>query len=124
MSHKVTQTPGMNNVTLLESTAKARGVRIDIKPQKVELYSETVSADAALYLKDWSYPVAINFATGNVQYDNYEGKWGAEDELDAFVQEYRLQLAEAAMTELYGPQGWRVERRAAENGVMQVVAVQ
>jgi hypothetical protein len=44
-------------------------------------------------LPDWLYPVVLNTATGQVQFDNYEGRWGEQKELDRFLQLYAVEKA-------------------------------
>jgi len=42
----------------------------------------------AVQLPDWVYPVVCNTATGQVQYDNFNGRWGDHKHLDKFLQAY------------------------------------
>jgi hypothetical protein len=44
-------------------------------------------------LPGWEYPAVIDTASGNVQYDNYGGKWGNPREWDRFVQAYTVEKA-------------------------------
>jgi hypothetical protein len=44
-------------------------------------------------LPDWLYPVVFDPATGQVQYDNYEGVWGDRKHLDRFMQVYAVEKA-------------------------------
>lgn len=44
-------------------------------------------------LPGWSYPVVCNLQTGQVQYDNYQGHWGEQKHLDAFLQGYAVEKA-------------------------------
>ena len=41
-------------------------------------------------LPGWAYPVVVNTGTGQVQYDNYNGSWGEQKHLDAFLQSYAI----------------------------------
>jgi hypothetical protein len=41
----------------------------------------------------WQYPAVIDLATGTVQYDNFEGRWGEQRHLDRFVQMYTVEKA-------------------------------
>jgi hypothetical protein len=71
-------------------------------------------------LPGWKYPVAIDTATGEIHYDNYNGRWGAIEQFDRFHQEYALQAAEAEAGELIA-QGYSLERIALDNGDVQLV---
>jgi hypothetical protein len=44
-------------------------------------------------LPGWQFPVVVNTTTGAVDYDNYNGSWGAQKELDAFLQAYAVEKA-------------------------------
>lgn len=45
-------------------------------------------------LPDWNYPVVIDVNTGRVDFDNFEGRWGAQKELDNFLQKYAVEKAQ------------------------------
>jgi hypothetical protein len=44
-------------------------------------------------LPGWVYPVVVQPQTGSVQFDNYGGKWGRQEELDLFLQAYAVEKA-------------------------------
>jgi len=62
------------------------------KHEKVALYSGEVTG-LAVRLPDWQYPVVIDTASGQVQYDNFEGRWGEQKHLDALLQMYAVEKA-------------------------------
>jgi hypothetical protein len=41
-------------------------------------------------LPEWLYPVVVDTASGQVNYDNYNGGWGDSKHLDAFLQMYAI----------------------------------
>ena len=47
----------------------------------------------AVRLRDWSYPAVCQLETGEVQYDNFNGRWGDQRELDSFLQGYAVEKA-------------------------------
>ena len=51
------------------------------------------AAGLIVRLPDWTYPVVINTTTGQVRYDNYNGAWGNQAELDHFLQIYAVEKA-------------------------------
>ena len=57
-----------------------------------ELYSSTETG-LGIELPEWKYPVVANTDTGQVRYDNYEGRWGSQDHLDKFLQRYAVEKA-------------------------------
>jgi hypothetical protein len=46
-------------------------------------------------LPDWRYPAVCELDTGQVRYDNYGGRWGEQQHLDAFLQAYAVERAKA-----------------------------
>ena len=54
---------------------------------KTKLFSGEVEG-LAVKLPDWIYPVVCNTATGQVQFDNFNGRWGDQKQLDKFMQAY------------------------------------
>ena len=47
----------------------------------------------AVRLRGWNYPVVCDLPTGQLHYDNFEGRWGEQQELDAFLQAYAVERA-------------------------------
>ncbi len=39
-------------------------------------------------LPGWKYPVVFNTESGEARYDNYNGHWGDQQQLDLFLQAY------------------------------------
>ena len=44
-------------------------------------------------LPDWRYPVVCNLSSGELKYDNYNGRWGEQQHLDSFLQAYTVEKA-------------------------------
>ncbi|MDR3638633.1 MAG: hypothetical protein P4L84_32810 [Isosphaeraceae bacterium] len=57
----------------------------------------TLFADEAtgllVRLPDWMYPVVVDTSSGQVRYDNYNGVWGDQVQLDRFLQAYAVEKA-------------------------------
>jgi hypothetical protein len=54
------------------------------------LYSGEVTG-LLVPLPGWNYPLVIDTASGNVQFDHYEGRWGEPARLDQFLQMYAVE---------------------------------
>ena len=52
-----------------------------------QLYSEEASG-LGIELPHWKYPVVANTETGQLKFDNYEGRWGSQEFLGQFLQAY------------------------------------
>ena len=57
-----------------------------------ELFSGKVSG-LAVHLPDWRHPVVCNLASGELKYDNFEGRWGDPARLDQLLQIYAVEKA-------------------------------
>ena len=57
-----------------------------------ELYSSTETG-LGIELPHWKYPVVANTDTGELRYDNYEGRWGSQESLDQLLQMYAVEKA-------------------------------
>jgi hypothetical protein len=42
-------------------------------------------------LPGWNYPVVAHVATGTLAFDNYNGAWGKQEELDKLLQAYAVE---------------------------------
>ena len=91
MSHNVTIKTEVRDAAAVR--AACQRLRLPTPVEGVhELYAGYV-AGLGVQLPDWHYPVVCDLATGQVQYDNYEGSWGAQRHLDAFLQGYAVEKA-------------------------------
>ena len=91
MSHIVTiQTQVRDGVAVAAACQ-----RLDL-PQPVQgrfrLFSSEV-AGLGVQLPGWRYPVVCQAETGELQFDNFEGRWGEQRHLDAFLQGYAVEKA-------------------------------
>ena len=46
-----------------------------------------------VHLPGWRYPLVADTRTGHLRYDNYSGKWGAQEHLDRLMQAYAVEKA-------------------------------
>ena len=76
-----------------EAAVKAACVRLQLpapEHKTVRLFSATVTGLCVL-LPGWRYPVVADLDTGKLAYDNYQGHWGPQAELNKFVQGYAVE---------------------------------
>ena len=59
---------------------------------KVKLFSSSATG-WAVQLPEWRYPVVADINTGTLAYDNYNGRWGEQKQLDRFLQRYAVEKA-------------------------------
>jgi len=58
-----------------------------------DLFSGQKATGVGVMLPNWQYPVVCNTETGEVAFDNYNGRWGKQVELDKFLQAYTIEKA-------------------------------
>ncbi len=65
----------------------------------------------------WQYPIVCNLTTGELSYDNYEGRWGDPVELDRFKQSYAVEKTKIEARK----QGRYVSEQTMADGSVQLV---
>jgi hypothetical protein len=58
----------------------------------VELFSGSAQG-LAVELPGWRYPLVCETTSGTLKFDNYNGAWGDQKELDGFMQAYACEKA-------------------------------
>ena len=61
----------------------------------VKLFSGEVTG-LAVQLPDWQYPICCDLSTGQIRFDNFQGHWGDQKELDRFLQAYAVEVVKSA----------------------------
>lgn len=65
-------------------------------PQPVQGTHRLFSGEIAglgVQLPKWRYPAVCQLETGEIRYDNYNGRWGEQQHLDRFLQMYAVEKA-------------------------------
>lgn len=78
-----------------EQAVKAACTRLSLpvpEHKTVRLFNATATG-LCVQLPGWSYPVVANLQTGQCSYDNYQGHWGRQEELNKFLQAYAVEKA-------------------------------
>jgi hypothetical protein len=91
MSHIVTIQTKLHDPTAIG--AACRRLNLAEPTQGTAKLYKSEATGLIVKLKDWSYPVVIDLASGNVQYDTFNGEWGEQQRLDAFLQAYSVEKA-------------------------------
>jgi hypothetical protein len=89
MSHIVTITTEIRDGTALSSACR----RLQLEPPRqetVRLFSREVTG-TTVRLPDWRYPVVCHLATGQLNYDTFEGRWGNRAHLNRLLQTYAVE---------------------------------
>lgn len=91
MSHIVTIKTEVRDTAAVRAACQRLGVPAPAQG-KTRLFSGEV-AGLAVQLKNWTYPVVCDTASGQLKYDNFQGRWGDPRELDRFLQIYAVERA-------------------------------
>jgi hypothetical protein len=78
-----------------EQAVRAACVRLQLatpETKTIRLFSATATG-LCVQLPGWNYPVVANLQTGSLQYDNYNGAWGRQEELNKYLQAYAVEKA-------------------------------
>ena len=78
-----------------EQAIRAACVRLQLSPPEhktCRLFSNTETG-LAIQLPGWQYPIVCQTDSGSVKFDNYNGHWGEQKHLDAFLQGYAVEKA-------------------------------
>lgn len=86
MSHTVKIETQVKDAAAAEAACRRLGHPIPVMGEH-RLFSGRCSG-LAVQLPDWQYPVVCNLRTGEISYDNFEGRWGNTTYLDRFLQAY------------------------------------
>ena len=91
MSHIVTIEAEVRDRLAVEAACR----RVGLGPP-TEGTAHLFSGEASgllVQLPDWRYPVVCDTSSGRLQYDNFGGRWGAQEELDQLMQAYAVEMA-------------------------------
>jgi hypothetical protein len=91
MSHIVTIKTQIRDAAALAAAC----TRLGLPPPEegtAQLYASRVTGHV-VRLPGWHYPVVVDTAAGRVNFDNYNGAWGSQSELDKLVQAYAVEKA-------------------------------
>ena len=102
-----------------EQAVRAACIRLQLAPPEtktVRLFSATATG-LCVQLPGWTYPVVANLQTGSLQFDNYNGHWGEQKHLDAFLQGYAVEKAKLEARK----KGHSVSETRLQDGSIRVV---
>lgn len=91
MSHIVTVKTEVRDVAAVRAACKRLGLAEPVHGE-TKLFSGQAEG-LIVRLPDWQYPVVCDTTSGQVQYDNFGGRWGDQAHLDQFLQAYAVEKA-------------------------------
>ena len=91
MSHIVTIQTQVRDAAAVEAACRRLGLALPGQGTARMYAGEETGL--LVRLPGWKYPVVCKTAAGQLVYDNYEGRWGEQKELDRFLQVYAVEKA-------------------------------
>ena len=90
MSHIVTIKTEVRDANAVRAACRRLSLAEPVQG-KTKLFSGEVEG-LAVQLPDWIYPVVCNLPTGQLHYDNFNGRWGDQSRLNQFLQAYAVEM--------------------------------
>jgi hypothetical protein len=110
MSHVVTLQTKIHDPAAVAAACQ----RLNLAPPQhgtAQLYSGEAEG-LLVQLPGWQYPIAIDILSGVIHYDNFEGHWGSQEQLDRFLQLYAVERAKLEARK----KGYTVSEQALQDG--------
>lgn len=89
MSHIVTIKTEVRDANAVRAACRRLSLAEPVQG-RTKLFSGEVEG-LAVQLPDWIYPVVCNLSSGQVRYDNFNGRWGDQTCLSRFLQSYAVE---------------------------------
>ena len=89
MSHIVQIRTQVKDALAAQAACRRLGLP-DPSPGTFRLFSGEV-AGLGINLPGWRYPVVCDLSTGEIRYDNFNERWGQQQELHRFLQRYAVE---------------------------------
>ena len=91
MSHIVTIQSRLHDPVAINAACQRLGLPVPTQGT-AKLYSGE-AAGLLVQFPGWQFPAVIDTLSGTVHFDNYEGRWGDQAQLDKFLQIYAVEKA-------------------------------
>lgn len=89
MSHCTTIDVKFKDINILKKVCKKLNLEFEENSYQ-RFYDGKIEYGTKIKLPNWNYPIIVK-SDGNVIYDNYEGNWGDEKEINKLKQHYAVE---------------------------------
>lgn len=113
MSHMVEIDTKLTSLPDILAAASEVGATVEQNSSQ-RFYSGDTFTGTVVRLKGWKYGAVID-SEGALHFDNYNGTWGKQDELEKFQQQYTLAAFRRAT-----PNRYKIKTKAMEDGRIHV----
>lgn len=90
MSHLVSIQTQVRDPIAVEAACTRLKLSVPVR-RTVKLFSAEATG-LAVELPGWRYPVVCQTETGELKYDDFNGRWGNKEQLCSFLQAYAVEL--------------------------------
>jgi len=91
LSHIVTIATEIRDAAAVRAACHRLGLETPVHGT-AKLFSDQATG-LIVKLPGWRYPAVCQLESGEIRYDNYEERWGANSRLDRFLQAYAVERA-------------------------------
>lgn len=118
MSHTVSIKTQLKDEAAIAAVCKEMGLAAPVRGTASLYQHEHQNLSGLIVkLKGWMYPVIVNTTTGEAKFDNMNGSWGKQSELDRFTQLYAVHKATLEARK----RGYMVSRQTGKAGNINLV---
>ncbi len=89
MSHLVTIRTQVRDLEAVRTACRKLGLK-EPTQGKTQFFQKEVEG-TIVQLPFWQFPVVIDLTTGILHYDNWQGRWGNQEDLHRFTQRYAVE---------------------------------
>jgi hypothetical protein len=118
MSHIVTIQTKVRDPAAVAAACQRLGLAAPVEGT-TRLYSGEASG-LLVQLPGWLYPVVIDTTTGELRYDNFEGRWGEQAQLDRFLQVYAVEVVKLEARK----KGYQITEQALHDGAIRLQIIE
>jgi hypothetical protein len=115
MSHIVSIKTKVTDPAALSAACRRLGLEQPVHGTAT-LFAGQQATGLIVKLPGWHYPAVADVATGEVKFDTYNGKWGAQSEMDRLLQIYAVEKAKLEARRV----GHTVTEQALTNGAIKL----
>lgn len=118
MSHLVTIATKVHDPVAVAAACQRLNLAAPVQGT-AELYSGAATG-LLVRLPGWKYPAVIDTLSGAVKFDNFEGVWGEQAQLDRFLQMYAVERAKQEARK----KGYTVSEQSLEGGSIKLQIIE
>jgi hypothetical protein len=118
LSHIVTIETKVHDPLAVNAACQRLGLTTPLEGT-VELFSGSATG-LIVQLPGWQYPAVIDTLTGTIKYDNFEGAWGDDAQLNRFLQAYAVEKVKLESRK----KGYTVNEHALQDGSIKLQVIE